>query len=195
MKTTNSFITHKQNDSSAFVSCGQVVARVVKLNCGDDVCLGYVLDIAFIAKALSELPSGSSVIGFNHLSSQSHARCTLVQCGSSTSGGSWSTCAQIRWTVTAGAGTVGLQWQCRRSDGRGKRAGLRRVLGSVLSAPRSRRQGDDECRGRDAENEPEIVLVTTAENSRANNEGYAMSAGGMEVTVVCDLWGREMAGQ
>jgi hypothetical protein len=46
---------------------------VVELDGGDDIGFSDILDITFVAEALSELPSGSSGFSFDHLSSPLHS--------------------------------------------------------------------------------------------------------------------------
>ena len=65
---TDSFIAFKQDHTAAFISRSKIVSGMVEFNRGDNVGLGYIFDITFVTKALGELPSRSSLIGFNHLS-------------------------------------------------------------------------------------------------------------------------------
>ena len=62
------FVTLKENDAASFVARSKIVTGVVELHGRDDVGLRYIFDITFVTKALGELPGGSSMIGFHHLS-------------------------------------------------------------------------------------------------------------------------------
>src|ERR1700712_2227785 len=87
--STDRFVTLKQDDTTAFVSCSKIISSVVEFDGRDDIGFRYIFNITFVTKALGELPSGSSVVSFHHLSSHAgcaqivrqHARpkCTLVQ--------------------------------------------------------------------------------------------------------------------